>query len=240
MKFSPVIRAVRIAQGSNFLGNRLDLLKFCGIANPIVGFEHYEICGKTFAPHPHAGFSAVSYVLEDSLGALRSRDSLGNDLVVKPGELIWTQSGSGIIHDEAPETTGSRVHGVQFFVNVSGKHKHLEPEVFHLSQNEISNSHDQIENRVRILAGRFGAHAAAINLVESFDFFDVWLKLQMRFLLAAKRAVLFYVLAGAIEVVAEDGSRIVQEHEAVALYAEEDSDLAICCGLILPDTSMGG
>jgi hypothetical protein len=33
--------------------------------------------------------------LEDSEGKLRSRDSLGNDLVTGPGGIVWTQAGSG-------------------------------------------------------------------------------------------------------------------------------------------------
>ena len=57
--------------------------------------DEFRVTGRPFPPHPHAGFSAVTYVLEDSEGKLRSRDSLGNDLVTGPGGIVWTQAGSG-------------------------------------------------------------------------------------------------------------------------------------------------
>ena len=70
-----------------------------------MGLDHYRMSGPTFAPHPHAGFSAVSYVFEDSKGGLRNRDSLQHDLVIEPGAMVWTQAGSGVVHDEFPVQT---------------------------------------------------------------------------------------------------------------------------------------
>jgi redox-sensitive bicupin YhaK (pirin superfamily) len=52
-----------------------------------------------FCPHPHAGFGAVTYVLEDSPGDLRSRASSGID-IVGPGGIVWTHAGNGVVHDE--------------------------------------------------------------------------------------------------------------------------------------------
>jgi len=138
LQLSPVARAPESSHGGNFSVHRLDLARLEGFLHPILGFDHFRMNGPTFAPHPHAGFSAVSYVFEDSPGALRNRDSLGHDLTVQPGELLWTQAGSGVIHDEVPATRGAPIHGLQLFVNLSSKNKHIEPRMLHFSQGEQS------------------------------------------------------------------------------------------------------
>jgi redox-sensitive bicupin YhaK (pirin superfamily) len=84
-------------------------------------FDHYRMSGPTFAPHPHAGLSAVTYVFEDSAGAIHNRDSLGHDLDVQPGEILWTQAGSGVVHDEYPAKHDASVHGLQLFVNLTAR-----------------------------------------------------------------------------------------------------------------------
>jgi redox-sensitive bicupin YhaK (pirin superfamily) len=83
--------------------------------------DEFRVTGRPFPPHPHAGFSAVTYVLEDSEGKLRSRDSLGNDLVTGPGGIVWTQAGSGLIHEELPADSNRELHAVQVFVNLSSR-----------------------------------------------------------------------------------------------------------------------
>ena len=50
-------------------------------------------------PHPHRGFSPVTFVIE---GAVHHRDSRGNSQVAKAGEVQWMHAGMGIIHSERP------------------------------------------------------------------------------------------------------------------------------------------
>jgi redox-sensitive bicupin YhaK (pirin superfamily) len=88
-------------------------------------------------PHPQAGFCAVTYVLEDSQGAVRSRDSLGNDVIMGPGGIVWTQAGSGVIHHEFPADNDRELHGIQIFVNLSAKDKLAAPRVLRLAGNEV-------------------------------------------------------------------------------------------------------
>jgi redox-sensitive bicupin YhaK (pirin superfamily) len=102
LELSPVAEAPEARHGARFSANRLDLAALEGFSSPVVGFDHFRMSGPTFAPHPHAGFSAVSYVFEDSAGALHNRDSIGHDLIASAGDVIWTQAGSGVIHEEVP------------------------------------------------------------------------------------------------------------------------------------------
>ncbi|GGK37176.1 hypothetical protein GCM10010124_32340 [Pilimelia terevasa] len=66
------------------------------------------------APHPHIGLQTVSWLLD---GAVRHRDSLGCDQVVRPGQLNLMTAGAGIAHaEETPPDAPPRLHGVQLWV----------------------------------------------------------------------------------------------------------------------------
>lgn len=66
-------------------------------------FDHYgpeditATDGMQVPPHPHTGLQTVSWLLE---GAVRHRDSLGNDALIAPGQLALMTAGRGIAHSE--------------------------------------------------------------------------------------------------------------------------------------------
>ena len=105
-------------------------------------------------PHPHAGFSALTYVFEDSEGRARSRDSLGNDVVVDPGGIVWFQAGSGAIHHEVPAEAARELRGAQIFIKLSVKNQRLArvvrgPERYRAS---TAVKHNGVPGRDRLLA----------------------------------------------------------------------------------------
>lgn len=86
--------------------------------DPFLGVDHARMSEPTFATHPHAGFSAVSYLFLDSETGVNNKDSLGTRNLIKPGGLHWTAAGRGVVHDEVPAVTGKTVHMLQIFVNL--------------------------------------------------------------------------------------------------------------------------
>ena len=98
---------------SSFLSFDLDAL---GVSASLVAvLDDFRVLGLPLCPHPHAGFAAVTYVLEDSPGDLRSRASSGIDIVVGPGGIVRTHAGNGVVHDEVPAVPGREVHEIQIF-----------------------------------------------------------------------------------------------------------------------------
>ncbi|MEM7432623.1 MAG: pirin-like C-terminal cupin domain-containing protein [Pseudomonadota bacterium] len=93
--------------------------------DPLVMVDHYVMTEDTFGTHPHAGLSAVSLIFEDSEGRFHNRDSLGNDFDLMPGDLYWLKAGRGALHNESPRQ-GSRIHGLQVFVNVPQKCRYVD------------------------------------------------------------------------------------------------------------------
>jgi redox-sensitive bicupin YhaK (pirin superfamily) len=70
--------------------------------------------GMQVPPHPHIGLQTVSWLLD---GEVHHRDSLGSDLVIRPGELGLMTAGAGIAHSEqSPLTHGPLLHGAQLWV----------------------------------------------------------------------------------------------------------------------------
>lgn len=111
-------RLQRMNNGSQFRAFNLRGDQYSKPIDPFLGVDHAWISGPTFPPHPHAGFSAVSYLFLDSETGIDNRDSLGNRNLIQPGGLHWTAAGQGIVHEEVPAEPGKTVHMLQIFINL--------------------------------------------------------------------------------------------------------------------------
>lgn len=77
------------------------------------------------APHPHIGLQTVTWPLS---GLVRHRDSVGSDVVLRPGELNLMTAGRGIAHSEySLEAGGDLLDGVQLWVALPDDARHAEP-----------------------------------------------------------------------------------------------------------------
>lgn len=107
------------------------------LLDPFIMVDHFRMREPAFAPHPHAGFSAVTYLFDDSSTALVSRDSLGGEHEILPGGLHWTLAGRGVMHDEFPAEAGREAHGLQIFVNLPAEQKLRAPTVMRLPAEQM-------------------------------------------------------------------------------------------------------
>ncbi len=99
------------------------------------GGEHPSDLGVP--PHPHKGFSPVTFIYK---GALRHLDSRGNDSIVRAGGTQWMFSDGGIVHSERPDMSlakdGGDLELIQFWINSPAKNKEDEPQYIPLSGEE--------------------------------------------------------------------------------------------------------
>lgn len=72
-------------------------------------------------PHPHTGLQTVTWPL---VGQIRHRDSLCNDVVLKPGELNLMTSGDGVSHSEFSVGETAAMTGLQFWVALPEDSRH--------------------------------------------------------------------------------------------------------------------
>ncbi|HEY2205333.1 MAG TPA: pirin family protein [Pseudonocardia sp.] len=82
--------------------------------------DHYgpddvaERPGMQVPPHPHIGLQTVSWLLD---GAVHHLDSLGSDVLIRPGQLGLMTAGRAIAHSErSPVPHPALLHGAQLWV----------------------------------------------------------------------------------------------------------------------------
>jgi len=225
LEISPPLPTLNANLGAGFSANRIVTAQVAALMQPVMGMDHFLMSDVTFAPHPHAGFSAISYLFENSPGAIRNRDSLGNDFEMGPGGLIWTQAARGVVHDERPAQVGTAVHGVQIFVNLSSKNKGLTPRVFRLEGGEVPVWSDAQGDRVRVVVGQFGGVRSPVVPAEPFNLLDITLKQQIELPVEPGWNTVLYVLTGEVEVTADGASARVAGAQAIALRGDGTADL---------------
>jgi len=130
-------RLQRMNHGSQFRAFSLRGDQYAKPIDPFLGVDHAWISGPTFPPHPHAGFSAVSYLFLDSETGIDNRDSLGNRNLIQPGGLHWTAAGQGIVHEEVPAEPGKTVHMLQIFINLPERKQDAAPFALSLEAQDV-------------------------------------------------------------------------------------------------------
>jgi hypothetical protein len=100
--------------------------------------EHIRPEHAGVGPHPHRGFSPVTFIFK---GGVHHRDSRGNNSIVYAGGAQWMNAGRGIIHSERPPhdilDKGGRQEIIQLWINTPARYKMEQPEYFPVSAEEI-------------------------------------------------------------------------------------------------------
>ncbi|KAL6763012.1 RmlC-like cupin domain-containing protein [Haematococcus lacustris] len=133
--------------------------------DPLLNIDWFDMSQPIFRPHPHAGFSAVTYLLPGSPGSFMNRDSRGNKEPIHPGDVHWTTAGSGVVHEEVPVQAGVSCQGLQIFVNLPPQLKSVEPRADHLSSDAIPLYSSPDNAKVRVIAGSVGGVTSPLQLV---------------------------------------------------------------------------
>jgi redox-sensitive bicupin YhaK (pirin superfamily) len=111
-------------------------------------------------PHPHIGLSTLSYLFE---GEMTHRDSVGSEIVIRPGEVNWMTAGSGITHSERFEglrAHGGRMDGIQTWLALPDGQEEVDPAFSHHEGDDDLPFHQEGGLTARLVAGKaFGAQA---------------------------------------------------------------------------------
>lgn len=178
---------------------------------PFIFFDHFGpvqyVPGDGFdvRPHPHIGLATVTYLFE---GAIRHRDSLGTDIVIRPGAVNWMTAGRGIVHSErTPDeerASGQVMHGLQTWLALPRTHEDAPPAFDHHPADSLP-AFEHAGARIRIIAGEAWRRRSPVNFpwpvlyvaIEAPE--EVSLILQSS--LAEERAI--YLLTGAAHIAGE-------------------------------------
>ena len=191
-------------------------------------------------PHPHRGFSPVSFIYK---GGVHHRDSRGNDGVIYEGGVQWMNAGMGIIHSERPPKeiaeNGGTQEFIQLWVNSPIKSKMKQPEYYPLSLDETPQKWDEGKLvHIAVSVGEFedlkGPIQSETNVVAiRADFKKGG---EYTFNLDQKYNVFAYILDGEINVkghgIVEEKNMIIFNNDgtSITIQAKEDSNILIMAG----------
>ena len=155
--------------GDGFIVRRILPFHSRKMVGPFIFFDHFGPVeyapGRGFdvRPHPHIGLATVTFLYD---GAIQHRDTLGNDLVIRPGAVNWMTAGRGICHSErtpdAERSAGQSMHGIQTWVALPKDYAETAPDFVHhpaetLPEFDLGGAH------ARVLAGDAFGHSSPVE-----------------------------------------------------------------------------
>lgn len=195
----------KIVKGSRHVdGAGVNLVRVIGIRDvydfdPFLMFDAFDSTNpsdyvKGFPWHPHRGIETVTYLIS---GSFEHRDSLGNIGMITPGDCQWMTAGSGIIHQEMPQSS-ERMLGAQLWINLPQKDKMTHPAYNDIKSNQIPELKEG-ETEIRVISGEYNNVKGAMKgyFVDA-TYLDVKMKANSEFKLQTKEedTVFVYLVLG--------------------------------------------
>lgn len=193
-------------------------------------------------PHPHRGFEPITFLIQ---GEQKHRDSLGNESLVRAGDVQWTTAGSGIIHAEGPSSElvkqGGVLEGIQLWLNLPADKKMMQPKYQHITSDLVPEvlSEDRLV-AIKVIAGMFNGTKGKITTQTAVNAFmiDIQESGVLQLSLENSHQSLLYLLHGKVlvnnEVVLESGfNQLIeyyQDGEETLLKASKNSKLLFLSG----------
>ncbi|MEX1189257.1 MAG: pirin family protein [Bacteroidia bacterium] len=174
-------------------------------------------------PHPHRGFSPVTFIFE---GGVHHRDSRGNDSVIYKGGVQWMNAGMGIIHSERPpldiHTLGSTQEIIQMWVNTPADAKMKEPEYHPLTSEETPVwTNPSGKTTVKVVTGSVLGLNGPIPIPVEVNSATIYLKKDETIYLPlpVSHEAFLYLLDGSIHI--EEYGKVEKEH---SVFFEKDGE----------------
>ena len=152
-------------------------------------------------PHPHIGLSTVTYLFD---GEIKHRDSLGTELVIRPGDINLMTAGRGIVHSErTPENLRGRplsVSGLQTWLALPDDREEIDPAFSHTGF-EAMPLIDSDGASGSVVIGDFAGLSSPVPVLTDTLYVDLRLEPGRRFPFQAaheERAV--YILSGELAI----------------------------------------
>lgn len=197
----------RAADIGKFLVGRLLPFRQKRMVGPFIYIDHMgpvklnERDNFDVLPHPHIGLSTLTFLFE---GSIMHRDSLGNALEIKPGEVNWMTAGKGIVHSErTPEYlrhSEKYLHGLQIWVALPKHLEQMKPEFFHITENEIP-SWEQDGIQYKLIAGEAFNRKSGVPVYSKLYMIEIKSKFNQKLALGEQLygESGLYILEGSVE-----------------------------------------
>lgn len=194
-------------------------------------------------PHPHRGFEPITFLIQ---GEQLHRDSLGNESIVRSGDVQWTTAGRGIIHAEGPTKQfvqkGGVLEGIQLWLNLPANKKMIPANYQHIKKEDFNTVMSQDQKvSVAVVAGQLNDTKGKIATQTSVNAYMINAASTgaMDLSLQNEHNGVLYLLKGAVRM--HDGSVLKANENQLAVFdqdgdgfgftAQEDSLLLFLSGI---------
>lgn len=169
----------RAASIGNFMVGRLLPFREKRMVGPFIFIDHMgpvkmnERENFDVMPHPHIGLSTLTFLFD---GSIMHRDTLGNEVEIKPGAVNWMTAGKGIVHSErTPEYlrhSDKIIHGLQIWVALPKELEEMEPEFFHIDGEQLP-SWTEGDLQYKLIAGEISGHRSAVPVYSKLFMLEI-------------------------------------------------------------------
>ena len=160
--------------------------------------------GVDVRPHPHIGLATVTYLFD---GRVMHRDSEGNALEIRPGEMNLMTAGRGIAHSERTPSdvrqSGGGMSGIQSWIALPEAHEESDPSFQHFDSASLPVVADG-GIWARVIAGSAFGRRSPVGMLSDWLYAEVLIEEGASAPFDAdheERAV--YVVEGEVEIAAE-------------------------------------
>ncbi len=202
------------------------------MVDPFILLHHYgpyEINEKSnpfdLGPHPHRGFEPITFLVQ---GEQLHRDSLGNESIVKAGDVQWTTAGRGIIHAEGPTKEfvkrGGIIEGIQLWLNLPAEKKMIEANYQHAKHEDFRIDKSEDEKVItRIIAGELSGIYGRIATQTAVNAFMIEAKEggEQTISFPDSHQGLLYLLKGNVKV---NGSEVLELNQKQFIQFNQDGE----------------
>ncbi len=113
--------------------------------------------GLHVGAHPHIGLQTFTWMIK---GELLHRDSLGNEQIIRPGQVNLMTAGHGIVHTEDSLLAGQRLHAAQLWIALPEHAANCPPAFDHYPELP---SWEEADHTLTLLAGSFAGRTMPGN-----------------------------------------------------------------------------
>ena len=202
-----IIIEERPADIGSFLVGRLLPFRNKRMVGPFIFIDHMgpanlkDYQNIDIGPHPHIGLSTLTYLFE---GAIMHKDTLGNSVEIKPGQVNWMTAGKGIVHSErTPEYlrhTDKALHGLQIWVALPKELEEMEPNFYHAEVEDVP-SWEEDGVKFKLIAGEAFGRKSPVPVYSPLFFVEI--KSEVRKSVNIGQYLFgeagLYILAGSVE-----------------------------------------
>lgn len=193
--------------------------------------ENASALHQGLGPHPHRGFTPVTFVIE---GEVHHRDSWGNNQIAKKGEVQWMHAGAGIIHSERPSQELADRNGtqeiVQLWINSPAAKKMQEPKYQFIAEKDIpvfTSEDKKILNK--LIAGKWNGLQSKIKT--ETELLIIWSNAEAEgkqtFSLPELFNAMLYVISGTVRITTygkvDNESLVVFDNNAESIEISADT-----------------